>query len=99
MNKARKTVSIDFLKETANAYLLHSADDFVSQRMGVASLLEQCLHETNNYSGFRYLEKRDLVSSENGFSVGINTNDDDNYVKEDYTERFKNTDSSRVRYF
>jgi hypothetical protein len=52
---SRKTVDIKFLKEKANSFLLNSEDDMIGERIGIYSLLEAALFETNNYKGFNYL--------------------------------------------
>lgn len=58
----RKTANVDQIRSKANYYLANTSDTndptIVSpeRRMGVASLLEQILQDTDNYKGFRYLD-------------------------------------------
>lgn len=52
---ARKTVSVDYIKERANTFLATSFDDMAGMRRGMAALLESVLFESNNYKGYRYL--------------------------------------------
>lgn len=52
---ARKTVSVEWLKQKTNSFLAHSADEMAAERKGMFALLESALHETGNYRGFNYL--------------------------------------------
>ena len=52
---ARKTVSVEFVKERANAFLANSEDGMAEMRKGIAALLESVLFEANAYKGFGYL--------------------------------------------
>jgi hypothetical protein len=52
---ARKTVSVEYVKERANTFLATSDDSMAGMRRGMAALLESVLFETGNYKGFRYL--------------------------------------------
>lgn len=84
----RKTISVDFIKNMANNVLLNSEDDYVDGRLAVANMVEQVLIKTGNYKGFTQLTAKDMESSANGTTVGIDPNLD-----------FSDTDFSRVRYF
>ena len=52
---ARKTVSVEFVKERTNTFLATSEDSMAEMRKGMSALLESVLFETNTYKGFRYL--------------------------------------------
>lgn len=94
----RKTYPIDELRTMINDYILNTPDDFVGERRGMMTVLESALHATGNYKGFGYLNKRDMLKSHRGTSVGVNT-DPEGSVAGDYTYRFKDTDKTRVCYF
>lgn len=84
----RKTISVDVIKNMANCVLLNSEDDFTDGRIAMENMVEQVLCNTGNYKGFSYLTTKDMESSANGTTVGIDPNLD-----------FSDTDFSRVRYF
>ena len=61
MGKARKTFSVDQLRETANRMLaspdsFSTAEDQKSQRLGVCGMIEHVLFATGNYKGYKHLE-------------------------------------------
>ena len=75
-------------------------DSDIAGRIALQTLVENVLMESGNYSGFSYLDKRDMLESRSGTTVGINhivdsTLDHDTV----YRMRFANTDHTRVRYF
>lgn len=79
-----KTIKIEELRTLVNALLLHSADDQEEQRSGMVTVLQQVLSDTGNYKGFGYLTPRDMLSSDQGKTPGINhyeiTNPDDRFT-------------------
>lgn len=95
----RKTIDIETLKKNANSYLLNSHDKFKGERHGFAIALEAALHATGNYRGFGYLNSDDMVSSEYGRSVGINTSRSAPSETLTYEEKFQDTDGSRRFYY
>lgn len=97
MGKARKTFEVSSLIDEVNAMLLNSNDEAHEMRKGMMRVLEDVLHKTNNYKGFGYLNHIDMLDSWGGESVGINYKN--GMPHEDYDERFKNTDSTRVKYY
>ncbi len=56
---ARKTITIDNLVDKINTTLRLSTADR-SQRQSLCCLLENILHETGNYRGFRYLTQAEV---------------------------------------
>jgi len=59
---ARKTISVEKVREMANAFLANE-NTTADEREGVCALVESVLLETGNYQGFRYL---DLKMDEDG---------------------------------
>lgn len=88
----RKTIAVAPLIETVNAMLKNSAADQVGVRQGMMLVLEEVLHSSGNYKGFRY-----LLTDEVAGKPGIN------YVgglpHPDIVARFADTDRTRVMYF
>jgi hypothetical protein len=99
MSKSRKTFKVHEFRENINNRLRNSRDDQRDMRRGMLSALEGVLHATGNYQGFGYLNKDDMVSSDYGTSVGINTHQGAPSETLTYEQRFENTDDSRVHYF
>ena len=56
----KKTFKVDNLREMVNYSLANSDADQLHQLDGMIAILEQVLHETGNYHGFRYLEQREV---------------------------------------
>lgn len=52
---ARKTISVDTVRSTANRMLEVSPKDCHGRRLGIIALLESVLTETGNYKGYVYL--------------------------------------------
>jgi hypothetical protein len=94
----RKTMSIDFIKDEANAKLAVSGDADIEYRRGVIALLKPILFAAHNYSGFRYL----TIDEINGTVPGINCISPDikKKIDEDTLKKmhFTDTDSTRVHY-
>ncbi len=86
-----KTVKVYVVKDQVNRMLLHSVDENVQGRHTLQVFIEKLLSDTDEYKGFRYLDKNDMFESMEGTTVGITR--DDNGIS------FTGTDNSRVRYF
>jgi len=100
----RKTFEVEALKNKVNGMLKNLPDEDVAARNALQVLVESVLHESGNYSGFQYLDARDMEDSLHGTTVGINQDGNSqigNYTtaEELYTLRFANTDRTRVKYF
>ena len=80
-----KTVRIDTVITEVNKMLSLSTCS-KQVREGMISVLELCLHETNNYNGFRYLEKREVPINEKPGIVFDETGNQ-NHVFPDETRR------------
>ena len=79
--------------EFINNELKHTTANRQDLRLGLMLAAERMLHASGNYNGFRYLTQQEVPYGAPGI----------NYVDgqpcEDYTERFRNTDSTRRAYF
>jgi len=94
----RKNIGIARLVEIVNK---RNVESHCSRevRMGWNSLLEVVLHETGNYHGFGYLSNRDLPGQ---VTPGIRYEkgpDGFYHPCDDYTERFRDTDDSRIFFY
>jgi hypothetical protein len=58
MSRSRKTINVDEVRVSANAFLAQTLSDDVGKREGVASLLSHILGQTGNYKGFVYLHAK-----------------------------------------
>lgn len=88
---ARKTVNVADLVESCNKTLkTHTGDRMY--RLAVQVFLEDILHQTGNYKGFRYLLRDEVPLGE---EPGIHY---ENGMPLPYPQRFENTDSTRVQY-
>lgn len=95
---AKKNISVESIKDAANQFILDSRDDQKQSRIDIGNMLEAILMTSGNYKGFRYLSWRDMKASNNGSTVGINTDEDDkNYSG--YELLYKDTDYTRVRFY
>ena len=93
---SRKTFKVAEFKEQVNEMLATSTCSH-EIREGMMTALEQVLHDTGNYYGFRYL---DINQVPDGYAPGINLDPYDREMPHrDYKLRFIGTDSTRVRYF
>jgi len=86
----RKTVDVSSTKDKVNEMLAVSTCS-AGVRQGAINVLENILHETGNYRGFRYLGVDEIPANQ---TPGIRWGFDDNVVA-----RFFNTDPTRVQYF
>ena len=89
-----KTIKVEDVKEFVNQCLLHSPDENESERHGMATVLEEVLHKTNNYHGFAYLSPHDMQYSTSGKTPGIN-----HYEEEEIDTRFEKCLPFRRVYF
>lgn len=55
---SRKTISVEKVKSKANN-LLSNPDIIMEEKLGVITMIESILHETDNYQGFMYLNLED----------------------------------------
>ena len=88
---ARKTVKIADIVEMGNKILRSELGD-QEFRSGVKMMVENILHETDNYAGFRMLTQEEVPA---GQLPGINYHDG---MPLPYPQRFYNTDSTRVQF-
>lgn len=90
---SRKTIEVSKLVDIVNGMCKNGSAQNKGERQGAMLLLEQVLHDTGNYKGFRSLLKEEVADGNPGI----------NYLNglphPDYKERFANTDSTRVMYF
>jgi len=95
----KKTIKVEALKIKVNGMLLASQGTGTNMvREGYIVLLEDILHETDNYAGFRYLDKKDMEQNKGDNELpGVNF--DDNGMVMDMEVRFVNTDDTRRYYF
>jgi hypothetical protein len=87
---ARKTVNVNDLVVTVNEMCRLSTCSR-DVRQGAINVLDRVLHSTDNYRGFKYLNKTEVPAGE---LPGINFE-----CTEGYDNKFKNTDPTRVYYF
>jgi len=95
---SRKTVNVRNLIEKVNhKNKVSTCDPLV--RQGWNSLLEDILHQTDNYNGFNYYYESDLAPNT---TPGIRTEIDKYGVVtpcKDYEKRFKDTDDTRIFFY
>ena len=87
--KARKTISIETLKKLTNSMSRFSTCS-PEARQGYQALMNQALHETGNYKGFRYFTQADVGENQ---LPGIN---DVDMQTASMHQKFDGTDSSRI---
>lgn len=85
---ARKTFNVDDLKSKINAMLANSLVT-ADRREGFIAILEDVLHETDNYLGYRYLTVKEVPE---GHQPGIR------YEDGSPTHSFDDCDSTRRQY-
>jgi hypothetical protein len=90
----RKTTKVADVLKLVNDILKNSKDSLVPQREGQALVLEQILHSTGNYHGFRYLDANDMKTSSIGTTVGVRE-----FNGQTKRWNFDKTDRTRVQYF
>jgi len=91
----RKTVDVSSTKDKVNEMLKISTCS-PDVRQGAINVLEDILHSTGNYRGFRYLNSAEVPT---GQIPGINGACIDDGYDGDVVARFTNTDSTRAKYF
>ena len=64
----RKTVGIEYIKEQAKNFFLHSANDRKDARTNLYFFVADILMKTGNHKGFGYLSKSDVKE---GSTFGI----------------------------
>lgn len=89
--KSRKTVNIEFLIDQVNSMMIHSVDAAQVERTAVGLFLEKILMEYRCYKGFRYLDEKDMEMSDNGMTVGVRNDVDEQ-------NKWADTDHSRINY-
>lgn len=92
MTKKQKTIKVEDIKTNINSFMKNSTDDKKQARLSIGLILEEILHKTNNYNGFMYLTQKEMKSSFEGTTFGINQD----RPQKDW---FKDTDHSRIKYF
>jgi hypothetical protein len=99
---ARKTFYVESVKNSVNESLRCSdgiGSEIVARRQGMMNVLENILHGSGNYSGYRYLLAHEVPA---GALPGVNYDVNERGVMvphPDYEKRFANTDKTRVHYF
>jgi len=88
-----KTFQVETLKKMVNESLKGSTCS-ADIRKGQMAMLEQVLHDSKNYKGFRYLL---AIEVPKGQIPGMHVHG--TIENTPYEARFKNTDPSRVEYF
>ena len=97
----RKTAQVSELVKQLNSNLLNS--DFqdldrtegVGFRQGICAAIEQILHSTGNYQGFKYIDKKDAIKP---YAFGIDYSKLTDKVEEQVAA-FEGADSTRRQYF
>ena len=87
----RKTIAVAKIVEMGNKILRSDTID-PEFRSGVKMMVENILHETDNYVGFRMLTQEEVPA---GQLPGINYHDG---MPLPYPQRFYNTDPTRVQF-
>jgi len=90
--RKRSTIDVDYVRDTVNSVLRNSGNNCPKERrQGMMNILEDILHSTGNYKGFKYLSRNDVpFAADPGVNLGF---------ENDYDARFAGTDRTRVEYF
>lgn len=91
--RPRTTFDVALLVKSVNGMLAQSPAVSGAVRQGAMQVLEEVLHATGNYRGFRYLTADEVADG----APGINTVS--GQIHPDPVLRFANTDNTRVHYF
>ena len=94
---SKKSIKVQEVLDMVNNSLAKYQSDSTADTgeiCGMIALLEQILHTTGNYNGFRYLEEREVPF---GCLPGIRFYVEDQFT--DLKDKFADTDSSRRHYF
>lgn len=81
------------LVDSVNSMLAQGPSLSFAMRQGAMQVLEQVLHATGNYRGFRYLTADEVADGAPGINMVSGQ------IHPDPVLRFVNTDSTRVKYF
>jgi hypothetical protein len=91
----RKTIEVESMLKFANERLAWVSEaNTPEMRWGVIVMIEEILHKSGNYNGFRYLDNHELPSD---VLPGVRRGEDGDALT--YEERFTNTDETRRYYF
>ena len=88
----RKTQTIDEIVTRANEYLRITDADMRGRRQGVIDFVTGMLMQTGNYHGFRYLLEYEVANGIGGINYV------DGVPHPNMSERFANTDATRIRF-
>lgn len=61
----RKTIDVEYMKAFANSMLAGTDPKQKDVRLGVSLMLEEILHRTGNYKGFKYNDYDARIESPN----------------------------------
>ena len=61
----RKTINVEFLKDKANT-LLANPNLIMEEKLGIITMIEIILHQSNSYNGFMYLNLVDGIAPQLG---------------------------------
>lgn len=89
----KKTINVKSVVESLNEVFAKSICDH-NIRIGQISVIEQILHKSGNYKGFRYLLQHEVPVGE---LPGVRYDSNGEILP--YPERFNNTDPTRVEFF
>ena len=89
---ARKTFKVEDLVKVVNHNLCNGGDT-ADTRIGMIALIEQVLHDSGNYKGYRYLTQAEIPSPH---KPGIHVDVNGDILP--YPNRFKDTDDTRREY-
>lgn len=89
-NKVKKTVLVETIKNWVNTEL--KGNGTPEHRQILIFMIEDVLHKSGNYSGFRYLRLEELPQGTDMAGINIDPNNELNH-------NFNGTDSTRVYYF
>lgn len=82
----RKTIPVENLIKSANAFFRESDWDEVNERLAVARVLESVLIGVN-YSGFRYLSSEEISNNESKDRPGYHIDENGEVVVDDSSRR------------
>jgi hypothetical protein len=99
MIMGRKTIEVEKMLEFANERLAWvSESNTPEMRWGVIVMIEEILHKSGNYNGFRYLDNYDLPAEVlPGVRRAFRQESYGDCLS--YEDRFKNTDETRRYYY
>jgi hypothetical protein len=90
--KSRKTIHVEDIVKSLNWQLANEHQEHNGGRAHMMTFVEDILHKTGNYRGFRYLEQHEVpVNCKPGIRHPVVPGNDD--------KRFWDTDPTRVKYY